>query len=36
MIAQTLTARDFRAGPLRMLPPGPEIDVEHGPFELLS
>ncbi|QDO96641.1 hypothetical protein FNB15_04825 [Ferrovibrio terrae] len=35
MLAATLTASDFRAGPLRMLPPEPDTDVRHDPFELL-
>jgi hypothetical protein len=34
MLAATLTASDFRAGPLRILPPEPGIAVRHGPFEL--
>lgn len=33
MVAETLTASDFRAGPLRLLPPEPGIEVRHGPFE---
>lgn len=32
MVAETLTASDFRAGPLRLLPPEPGIEVHHGPF----
>lgn len=32
MVAGTLTASDFRAGPLRILPPEPGIEVRHGPF----
>lgn len=24
---------DFRAGPLRILPPEPRIEVRHGPFQ---
>lgn len=35
MVAKTLTASDFRAGPLRILPPEPGIDIRYGPFELL-
>lgn len=34
MLAATLTASDFRAGPLRILPPEPGTDVRHGPFKL--
>lgn len=34
MLVETLTASDFRAGPLRILPPEPEIEVRHGPFRL--
>lgn len=34
MLVETLTARDFRAGPLRILPPEPGIAVRHGPFKL--
>lgn len=33
MLVETLTATDFRAGPLRILPPEPGIEVRHGPFE---
>lgn len=36
MLAATMTASDFRAGPLRMLPPEPETGVRHDPFELLG
>lgn len=36
MVAETLAASDFRAGPLRILPPEPGIEVRHGPFELPS
>ncbi len=36
MVAETLSASDFRAGPLRILPPEPGIEVRHGPFELPS
>lgn len=36
MLAATMTASDFRAGPLRMLPPEPETDVRHDAFELLG
>lgn len=34
MVVETLTASDFRAGPLRLLPPEPGIEVRHGPFEV--
>jgi hypothetical protein len=34
MLAATLTASDFRAGPLRILPPEPGIVVRHDPFTL--
>jgi hypothetical protein len=34
MLAATLTASDFRAGPLRILPPEPGTEVRHGPFSL--
>lgn len=33
MLVETLTATDFRAGPLRILPPEPGVEVRHGPFE---
>jgi hypothetical protein len=35
MVAKTLTASDFRAGPLRILPPEPGVDIRYGPLELL-
>lgn len=34
MLAATLTASDFRAGPLRILPPEPGLAVRHGAFML--
>lgn len=34
MLAATLTASDFRAGPLRILPPEPGVAVRHSPFTL--
>ncbi len=34
ILAETLTASDFRAGPLRILPPAPGVEVRHGPFKL--
>ena len=34
MLVETLAASDFRAGPLRILPPEPGLDVRHGPFRL--
>lgn len=36
MVAETLTASDFRAGPLRILPPEPGTEVRHGPFQPLT
>lgn len=36
IMVATLTASDFRAGPLRILPPEPGIEVRHGPFQLPS
>lgn len=36
MLVEILTASDFRAGPLRILPPEPGIVVRHGPFKLLA
>ncbi|MBS4049174.1 MAG: hypothetical protein KG075_22715 [Alphaproteobacteria bacterium] len=36
IMVATLTASDFRAGPLRILPPEPGIEVRHGPFTLPS
>lgn len=32
LLVETLTASDFRAGPLRILPPAPGILVQHGTF----
>jgi len=34
MVAETLQASDSRAGPLRILPPEPGIEVRHDPFEV--
>ncbi|MFN4276879.1 MAG: hypothetical protein ACK4FJ_11315 [Ferrovibrio sp.] len=36
IIVETLTARDSRAGPLRLLPPEPGVTVKHGPFEMAA
>ncbi|MEK9969809.1 MAG: hypothetical protein VW600_11780 [Ferrovibrio sp.] len=34
IVAQTLQASDFRAGPLRILPPQPGTEVHHDDFEI--